>query len=375
MNSNYVCLDSIGHFIRGAGITKADLVDKGGLPCIRYAELYTEYGEGIHEPVSNVSDKGARGALKLQFGDILFPTSGETVEDIGKAVAFVGDSETFAGGDILVLRSHGQNPMYLAHALNTWEATRQKWRLAKGNSIVHIHAPELSKIDVWLPPLIEQDKIVQILTYCDEIIYNLANLIILLQNETVALLKKLFSKKSSPFQLLDSILSDIATISKGHQVNRTELTEIGAYPVYNGGINPSGYYGKYNLPADTLTISEGGNSCGHIKFIKERFWSGGHRYSVHPISKELNPRLLYFALKAHQNKIMRLRVGSGLPNIQRSSLERFKFYLPAASDAELVLSICTESESGVENLERQFMLYKQLKHGLMQQLLTGKLRV
>ena len=167
MSGTIVKLGDIGRFIRGSGIPKSDIVAEDGLPCIRYAEIYTEYGDVIRNPVSMVSKDGAKSALRLEKGDIIFPTSGETATEIGKAAAFVGDDETYVGGDAIVLRDHGQNAIFLAHALNSWESNRQKYRLATGNSVVHIYAQELAQISLCLPANSEQQKIVEILFDCD----------------------------------------------------------------------------------------------------------------------------------------------------------------------------------------------------------------
>ena len=55
----------------------------------------------------------------------------------------------------------------MAHALNDADAARQKARLGKGQSVVHIHVPELLQVEVSLPPLHEQRKIAEILATWD----------------------------------------------------------------------------------------------------------------------------------------------------------------------------------------------------------------
>ena len=60
-------------------------------------------------------------------------------------------------------------------------------------------------------------------------------------------------------------LSEVCNIEKGKQVNRDCLSEKGVYYVMNGGTEPSGYYDKCNTPTDTISISEGGNSCEYIQ--------------------------------------------------------------------------------------------------------------
>lgn len=165
-------LSKIGIFLRGKGITKTDLTDSG-IPCLRYAEIYTSFDDVVTKLNSVVSKEAALRATPIHTGDIIFATSGETAEEIGKAVAYLGSDPAVAGGDTIVLRGHGQDPCYLAYALNSWEAVRQKARLAKGNSVVHIHAKDLGEIRVPLPPLAEQRKIAEILRTWDEAIEKL----------------------------------------------------------------------------------------------------------------------------------------------------------------------------------------------------------
>ncbi|WP_229035936.1 restriction endonuclease subunit S [Phocaeicola vulgatus] len=72
----------------------------------------------------------------------------------------------------------------------------------------------------------------------------------------------------------------MAEIIKGQQINGSELSDSGKYYVMNGGIAPSGYYDSYNTEADTISISEGGNSCGYVQYNSSEFWSGGHCYTL-----------------------------------------------------------------------------------------------
>ena len=161
-----VKLGQFGTFYKGRGIKKADLVECG-IPCLRYAEIYTKYDGVVNELSSSVSPDVATKATPIQSGDIIFAASGETAAEIGKAIAFVGCDPAVAGGDTVIFRDHGQEPAYLVHALNEVDAARQKARLGKGQSVVHIHVPELFQVEVSLPPLHEQRKIVKILASWD----------------------------------------------------------------------------------------------------------------------------------------------------------------------------------------------------------------
>lgn len=119
-------------------------------------------------------------------------------------------------------------------------------------------------------------------------------------------------------------LGTLVRICKGKQLNGEFLSEDGKYYVMNGGITPSGYYDDYNTPAGTISISEGGNSCGFVQYNEKPFWSGGHCYTLLQTTDErVQYKFLYHLLKSKQDDIMALRIGSGLPNIQKKDIGRF----------------------------------------------------
>ena len=73
-------------------------------------------------------------------------------------------------------------------------------------------------------------------------------------------------------------LKDVASFSKGQQINGDDLLPSANYAYLNGGISPSGYWNEYNIPANSIAISEGGNSCGYVNYMQTPFWCGAHCY-------------------------------------------------------------------------------------------------
>jgi type I restriction enzyme S subunit len=159
-------LGDLGVFLKGRGV-KRDDVRGTGTPCIRYGELYTAFDDYAFEARSFVSPDVAATAFPLKRGDLLFAASGETREEIGKCVAYVGPTPAVAGGDVIVLRGNRFNPIYLALLVNTPEVTRLKARAGQGDAVVHIYGQALAAIEVSLPPLSEQDAIAQVITDTD----------------------------------------------------------------------------------------------------------------------------------------------------------------------------------------------------------------
>jgi type I restriction enzyme S subunit len=170
-------------------------------------------------------------------------------------------------------------------------------------------------------------------------------------------------------------LNKICEIKKGEQLNRDTLTESGGYPVWNGGMEPSGYTDKWNTEKDAITISEGGNSCGFINFVAKKFWRGGHCYALKRIDSNVFQPYLYQYLKHREKDIMALRVGSGLPNIQRSRLSGFEIYLPTLPEQTAIAEILSNMDAEITALEARRQKTSLLKQGMMQELLTGRIRL
>ena len=113
-----ISLSKIGRFSKGSGITR-DQSHSGNIPCVRYGELYTTHDNYIRSFSSYISPEVAKTATRLSEGDILFAGSGETKEEIGKAVAFVGNEEAYAGGDIIILSPKIEaSSLFLGFVLN-----------------------------------------------------------------------------------------------------------------------------------------------------------------------------------------------------------------------------------------------------------------
>ena len=126
-------------------------------------ELYTKYDNYVFELSSRIPRKVAQMALPIEAGDLLFAGSGETAEEIGRCAVYLGNESAYAGGDIIVLRSSGQDPIYLGHLFNHPTVQAQKARMGQGNAVVHISTHNLAQVQISLPPAKEQSAIAAVL--------------------------------------------------------------------------------------------------------------------------------------------------------------------------------------------------------------------
>lgn len=143
---------------RGSGI-KRDQITPIGFPCLRYGEIYTTYNYSFSECISHTNESIISPKKYFEKGDILFAITGESVEDIGKCIAYTGKEKCLLGGDIVAMK-HNQYPQFLAYALSTKEAIRQKGLGKVKLKVVHTNIPALKTIRIYLPNLSTQKQIV-----------------------------------------------------------------------------------------------------------------------------------------------------------------------------------------------------------------------
>jgi type I restriction enzyme S subunit len=160
-------LGVLGTFLKGRGVKRED-VRNVGIPCIRYGELYTTFTDYTSEARFYVEPEIAATALPLRSGDLLFAGSGETHEEIGKCVAYIGKTPAVVGGDIVVLRGSTFNPVYLALLANTPAVANQKARAGQGDAVVHINSRALAAVQIEMPLRAEQDAITSVVLDADK---------------------------------------------------------------------------------------------------------------------------------------------------------------------------------------------------------------
>jgi type I restriction enzyme S subunit len=187
-----VLLSKLGILKKGGAILREKLRPEGAA-VILYGDIYTKYSEIVTRLVSRVDPSAVVDGVRINDGDIVFAGSGETAEEIGKCIAYVGNEEAYAGGDVVILSNHGQDARYLGYALNAGDAIRQKMRLGQGSSVMHLYKDDVGSIRIPLPPLAEQRKIAQVLQSEDAAIDSLKVKAGLLRDQKRGLMQKLLT--------------------------------------------------------------------------------------------------------------------------------------------------------------------------------------
>ena len=307
--------------------------------------------------------------FSVKPNDLFFTRTSETSDEIGLTSAYVGNPVkcVFSGFLLRARPKIDLNSLFFAYYLRS---PKQRNNIIKFSSITTralISGGNLSKMKINIPPIEEQNKIANLFVILDKKVTLLEKKYQKYQDFKKYLMQQIFTQKLRfNFEVIK--LKDLSKINKGKQLNKDDMIDDGEFYVLNGGQEPSGYTNEWNTPENTITISEGGNSCGFVNFNEEKFWSGGHCYYLSELSSKLDDYYLFSYLKFIEPKIMRLRVGSGLPNIQKGDIENIKVKITDINEQYKISSILKSTDNCISSINAQKHNFEIFKKGLLQQL-------
>lgn len=181
-------INNVASIIKGKGISKGDIANGGAIPCIRYAELYTHYGEVIHEVVSS-TNIAKENLILSQAEDVIVPASGETKADIAKAACVLSEGVAL-GSDLNILRSDLYGPFF-SYLLNS-PLRHEIARVAQGDTVAHLYPKQISQVGVAYPSRREQKRIADCLGSLDDVLAAQARKIDAFEQQKQGLLQQLF---------------------------------------------------------------------------------------------------------------------------------------------------------------------------------------
>lgn len=391
-------LEKLGEFRKGRNIPKSKL-ESEGVPCVLYGEIYTTYNLYALELNSKISTKTAKDATEIKFGDILFAGSGETAEEIGKCFAYIGTEKAYAGGDVIVFTPSESktSPLFLGFLLNSEKINRQKSYMGQGSSVFHIYSNNLKKILIPLPPTLdEQHAIAAALHDADALISSLERLIA----------KKRSLKHGAMQELLQpqagwevKKLGEVATLKAriGWQgLTTAEYRKTGDYFLITGTefkngiidwencfyVDEERYKQDKNIQIrkhDVLVTKDGTiGKVALIKSVPKPATLNSGIFVIRPIDNSFHPEFFYYLLlsEVFLKFLSQLSAGSTINHLYQKDFVSFQFLTPETiEDQQRIACILSDMDAEIEALERQLAKYRQIKQGMMQQLLTGSIRL
>lgn len=283
-------------------------------------------------------------------------------------------------------------PKFVSFYLNSNLGRSRLKEIETGTTMKHINVGDFQFFQIPLPPLAEQEAIAKALSDADAWIEKLEQLIA----------KKRLIKQGAMQTLLTpkkdwevKKLGEVLYSNPDYGINAAAVEYDDNLPTYlritdiddNGkfikenisSVNSVDSY-KYYLNKNELVFARTGASVGKCYLYKE--CDGKLVFAGFLIRIKVNPELasssfIFYNTQTikYWNWINANSMRSGQPGINSNELKSFKIAFPSLSEQERIATILSDMDAEIEELEQQLGKARQIKQGMMQELLTGRTRL
>lgn len=408
-------INEVFEFIGTSSFSRNDLnyeVDEDSVFYIHYGDIHATYKNAVLDfhteiriPVLNKDIKPS--AHLLKEGDLVIADASEDYEGIGEALEVynLGDKKALAGLHTFALRDNSNKTAhgYRAYIFKNHEVKNRLKTIATGSKVYGISKGNLTKFKITLPSYKEQQKISQILSTWDKAIVLQQQLITQKKQYKKAVMKKLLTGEvrfkddnGNEFPGWEKKkLGDIFSIFNGYAFSSDDATENGVFwiKIADVGIQKMKQDSLSFLPSDFVEkhkkfILKKGDYVialtrpilnGELKVapIDDYFNNSLLNQRVGKLVSENNLIFIYYMLqlkwliKSIENNI----AGTDPPNLSPKEIDFIKINIPKIKEQQKIGSFLSGIDKEINALEKELIALQKQKQGLMQQLLTGKLRV
>lgn len=266
--------------------------------------------------------------------------------------------------------------VYLFYAFCSEMLQSQIRKLSIGTSVPGFNLGQLRALRFFIPDLPEQKVIAQALSDIDGLLVGLDRLITKKRGIKMAVMNELltghlrlpgFSEK-----WVASRLGDVVQIRKGQLLTRSSL-RYGHVPVVAGGKQPAYYHAIANRMGRTITISASGANAGFVALYNEPIFASD--CSTISESNYYNLDYVYYQLLRCQCDIYKSQTGGAQPHVHASHLTNIPMAFPSVDEQVAIVEVLSKMDEEIKALELKKDKYGAVKVGMMQQLLTGKVRL
>lgn len=261
---------------------------------------------------------------------------------------------------------------YLRYKLDFWNLNR----FSESSAQPGLSVEKLVRYRLAIPPLAEQKKIAEILCTWDDAIEKQSKLIEKLELRKRGLMQCLLTGKTrlpgftEPW--INIRIGELCLMKRGEILVSDDYI-FGDIPVVAGGKEPAGFHNVSNRNGNIITISSSGASAGFVAFYEKPIFATDC-FTISS-SEKYNVRFLYYYLMMSQERIYRLQSGGAQPHVHPKDLAPMMLIIPSLEEQNAVVKIILSSDKEIEIQRKKLEALRHQKQGLMQQLLTGKIRV
>ena len=267
-------------------------------------------------------------------------------------------------------------------------------RLTAGSTIVHLYQKDIVNFTFPIPTLPEQHHIASALTSIDNLISSLGKLIEKKKNIKQGAMQQLLTGKIRLKEFTEPWvyrkISEIATTSSGGTPSRsipnyyygdikwfttTELKDNYLYDsvehITREALNNSS---AKMFSANTILMAMYGATIGKLGVLKEPSTTNQACCAIK--CNDIVEIFLFYILLYNRKSIIEKGCGAGQPNISQAIVNELSFLVPPCEkEQQAIANILSKMDNEITALEAKRAKYEAIKQGMMQQLLTGKIRL
>lgn len=346
----------------------------GGIPDAYISrELFEQYKEQYNYP---------------KKGTLLLSAAGT----IGRVVVFDGKDSYFQDSNIVWIDN---DETKVTNDFLFYCYSRMQWKTEEGGIVSRLYNENLKSTSFIVPKsLAEQERIAKALSDVDALISTTEKLIQKKKNIKQGAMQNLltgkkrllgFAKSTNYKQTeLGPIPEDwevknigttcnVITGGEAPVVYSKDKNTLYKYPIYSNGKEVYGYHASYTIDHDAVCISSIGENTGDIFYYQKNFTPIIRLKVIIPKKSNIDTEFLYYCLKTI--KIDTTKNG-GIPNINSNDVKSINYIQPTSKEEQTAIAnVLSSMDKEIETLNTKLEKYRNLKTAMMQQLLTGKIRL
>ncbi len=362
--------------------------DRGLIKDIHYGDvliLYPELLDCTREDVPYINHNAKVSCQPLHEGDVVISDTAED-ETVGKATEIIKEGKTGVVAGLHTIPCRVKNgefvPGWLGYFINSHFYHDQLILYIHGTKVSSIARESLYDTYVVIPPFDEQKRIIQSLSDTDALIAKSERLIKKYQAMKQGFLQHMFPRKgqTAPDLRLPGFtdpweqrkLGELTVEFKsGEGIKADDIEWNGTYPVY-GGNGLRGYTDRYNHDGDYALIGRQGALCGNMNYSHGKAYFTEHAVAVKANSD--NDTLFLFYLLDKMD-LGRYSDQSAQPGLAVNKLVALHARVPKLDEQRKIGAYFSSLDRFITLHQRKCEKYKMIKQGMMEELLTGKVRL
>jgi len=356
------------------GIVKTGPKLDTGIPCLRVVDIVE--GRILEDDLIRTSPETSESykRTKLVEGDVVLALRGKIGEAAVVPKSLVGANLT--RGVALLANSPRLSSEYIKYYISSDTGRTILNGLLNGSALRELSIGTLRVVPIALPSLPEQRAIAEVLSDVDSMIARLDQLIAKKKDIKQGAMQELLTGRrrlsgfSGKWQVKK--LGEIADIRKGQLITEVAVVS-GDVPVIAGGKRPTYYHNRSNREGKTITVSASGANAGYVAFFDAPiFASDCSTISERP---HYTIEFIYFQMLLRQDSIFKMQTGGAQPHIHAVDIKPLDIHFCELVEQSAIAAVFTDMEAEVTALERNREKANMLKQGMMQELLTGRIRL